>query len=70
MQREEWISVGGGEGQNARVRPAVVRLGDGVELLLSRCVPQHEPDLLAVDPEIPAVAMTSRQPDSDLYVLV
>lgn len=50
VQREEGVPVRGGEGEHAGVRAAVVRLGDRVELLLPRRVPQHQPHLLAVYP--------------------
>ena len=32
--------------------PPVVRLCDGVELLLARGIPQHQPDVLSVDSEV------------------
>ena len=35
----EGCPVGGGEGDDAGLRPAVVGLGDGVKLLLARRVP-------------------------------
>lgn len=46
--RLERVAVHGGEGQDARLRAPVVGLGDGVELLLARRVPEHEAHLLSV----------------------
>ncbi len=44
-------AVSGGEGNDACLGPAVVRLCDGVKLLLTGRVPQHQPDVLPAGTE-------------------
>jgi hypothetical protein len=51
MRRFERVPVRRRERQNAGLGAAVVRLGDGVELLLAGGVPQHQAHFFAVDPE-------------------
>ncbi len=43
----ERCSVSGGEGDHARLSPSVVSFGDGIELLLTCRVPEHQSDLFA-----------------------
>ena len=48
----EGVPVCGGEGDNTCLGPAVVGLGDGVKLLLPGRVPQHQPHVLPVGPQL------------------
>ena len=48
---QSYYPVDGGEGDDAGLGAAVVGLGDGVELLLTRRVPQHQANILAAYPK-------------------
>ena len=43
-------AVHGGKGEDARLGAAVVGLGDGVKLLLTGRVPEHQPHRIVVHP--------------------
>ena len=49
---QQGVPVRGGEGHDAGLGPAVVSLGDGVELLLAGGVPQHQSHVLPVGPQL------------------
>ena len=49
---QQRVPVRGGEGDDTSLGPAVVSLGDGVELLLPGGVPQHQSHVLPVGPQL------------------
>ncbi len=68
--RVERDPVCGGEGDDTGLRAAVVRLRDGVELLLPGRVPQHQSHVVTADSKIAIFSIFQRQNEVGISITV